>query len=74
MQEKVLKSGAKQKLNKKSETLKKNPIFLVLLFEDSSLPTEVSSPPHFRFQGGVPWALQKEDKHNFCVSNIGRNC
>ena len=54
MQEKVLKSGAKQKLNKKSETLKKNPIFLVLLFEDSSLPTEVSSPPHFRFQGGVP--------------------
>ena len=39
-------------LKEEKKLLKKNPILLVLPFEEISIWPELSSPPYFRIQGG----------------------
>ena len=52
---------------------KKNAIFLVLPIEAISLWPELSSPPRFRIQGGVPWSLRTKDgQKSFCLIYVQR--
>ena len=46
-------------------------VLLVLPFEEIILQPEISSPPPFGTQGGVPLALRTDGQTEILVSNIG---